>query len=137
MANALYDSARGAFLRGEINWLVDSFSAVLIDTSIYNVNLATDATLDSIAPTAINATGAQPLLTKVVTTVGAADADNVTFTAVSGSQIQAIVIYKDTGASNTSQLVAYIDTATGLPITPNTGDIIVTWDDGTNKIFRL
>jgi len=137
MANALYDSARGAFLRGEINWLVDSFSAVLIDTSIYNVNLATDATLDSIAPTAINATGAQPLLTKVVTTVGAADAANVTFTAVSGSQIQAIVIYKDTGASNTSQLVAYIDTATGLPITPNTGDIIVTWDDGTNKIFRL
>jgi len=24
-----------------------------------------------------------------------------------------------------------------LPITPNGGDIIVTWDNGINKIFRL
>ena len=36
-----------------------------------------------------------------------------------------------------SERNAYIDTATGLPITPNGGDIIVTWDNGINKIFRL
>ena len=33
-----------------------------------------------------------------------------------------IVIYKDTGTEATSPLLAMIDTATGLPITPNGGD---------------
>ena len=47
------------------------------------------------------------------------------------------MIYVDTGTEATSPLIAYIDTATGLPITPNGGDIIVTWDNGTNKIFKV
>ena len=34
-------------------------------------------------------------------------------------------------------LVAYIDGATGLPVTPNTGDIGIAWDSGANKIFKL
>ncbi|MNC44515.1 hypothetical protein D3C75_934250 [compost metagenome] len=61
----------------------------------------------------------------------------MTFTAVTGASIEAIVIYADTGTESTSPLIAFIDTATGLPITPNGGDIIVTWDNGTNKIFKV
>lgn len=61
----------------------------------------------------------------------------MTFTSVSGASIEAIIIYKDTGTESTSPLIAFIDTATGLPITPNGGDIIVTWDNGTNKIFKV
>jgi len=34
-------------------------------------------------------------------------------------------------------LIAFIDTATNLPVTPNGGDIIVAWDNGANKIFKL
>jgi hypothetical protein len=34
-------------------------------------------------------------------------------------------------------LIAYIDTATGLPVTPGGGDIDITWDNGSNKIFKL
>ena len=71
------------------------------------------------------------------TTGGAADANDVTFTSVTGASIDAIVLYKDTGTDSTSPLIAFIDTATGLPITPNGGDIIVTWDNGANKIFKL
>ena len=48
-----------------------------------------------------------------------------------------LVIYRDTGVEGTSALIAYIDAATGLPITPNGGDIIVAWDNGANKIFKL
>ena len=59
------------------------------------------------------------------------------FTSVTGASIEAIVLYKDTGTDSTSPLIAFIDTATGLPITPNGGDIIVTWDNGANKIFKL
>jgi hypothetical protein len=45
--------------------------------------------------------------------------------------------YKDTGTESTSLLIFYIDTATGLPCTPNGGNITVAWDSGANKIFKL
>ena len=54
-------------------------------------------------------------LTTKSTTSGIADADNVTFTAVTGDPSETIVIYKDTTNASTSPLIAYIDTATGLP----------------------
>jgi hypothetical protein len=58
-------------------------------------------------------------------------------TAVSGSQITQFVIYRDTGTESTSQLIAYFDTATNLPIQPNGGDITVQWDTGSSKIYKL
>ena len=56
---------------------------------------------------------------------------------MTGDPSEALLIYKDTGTEATSPLIAYIDTATGLPVTPNGGNITVTWDNGTNKIFKL
>jgi hypothetical protein len=47
------------------------------------------------------------------------------------------VVYRDTGTEATSQLVAYFDVATNLPITPNGGDISITWSNDTNRIFKL
>ena len=44
---------------------------------------------------------------------------------------------KDTGTSGTSPLIAIFDVATGLPVTPNGGDISLAFDDGSDKIFRL
>jgi hypothetical protein len=71
------------------------------------------------------------------TTGGVFDAADVTITTVSGDQFEYIIIYKDTGTASTSNLIACIDTATGLPCTPNGGDITITWDNGANKIFAL
>jgi hypothetical protein len=48
-----------------------------------------------------------------------------------------LVIYQDTGVEGTSRLIGYYDVATGLPITPNGGDVTVTLDNGANKIFAL
>ena len=73
----------------------------------------------------------------MTTTAGVADAADITFTTVTGDESEALVIYKHTGTDGTSNLIAYIDTATGLPVTPGGGDITVTWDDGANKIFKL
>jgi hypothetical protein len=56
---------------------------------------------------------------------------------VSGNAVGAFVIFKLVAADLAqSPLLLYIDQATGLPITPNSGDIILAWDNGTNKIFR-
>ena len=66
-----------------------------------------------------------------------ADAADITHTAVSGASVESIEVYKDSGVESTSRLIANIDTATGLPVTPNGGDITVAWDNGVNKIFKL
>lgn len=135
MANTLYDEARRLFLEAGINWLTDDIKAMLVDTGAYSPNFTTHQYLSDI-PTSARVT-AGVLLTNKTTTGGAADADDITFSTVSGPSIEAIVLYKDTGTESTSNLIAWLDTATGLPITPNGGDIIVTWDNGVNKIFRL
>ena len=67
---------------------------------------------------------------------GIFDGDDVVFTAVTGSQVVALVIYIDTGSSATSPLVAFIDTGvTNLPVVPNGGDITITWN--ATGIFAL
>ena len=135
MANALFDKARQRFLEGQFNWNTDTIKAVLVDTGTYTVNLSAHEFLSDIGTGArITTSGA---FTGKATVGGAADANDVTFTSVTGASIEAIVLYKDTGTDATSPLIAFIDTATGLPITPNGGDIIVTWDNGANKIFKL
>lgn len=135
MANALYDKGRQGFLEGSIDWDTDVIKAVLIDTADYTVNLATHQFLSDIPVAARVATSAA--LTGKTVASGVADAANPTLPAVTGDPAEALVIYQDTGAEGTSRLIAYIDTATGLPVTPNGGDINVAWDDGANKIFKL
>lgn len=138
MANALYDYAREAFLKGEIDWMNDTIKCLLVDTEVYTPNLANHKFLSDIN-TSARVTGQTGVtLEGKATTGGAADANDVTFSNVSGSTIEAIVLYKESGGSaETSPLIAYMDVATGLPITPNGGDIIVSWDNGVNKIFKL
>ena len=64
-------------------------------------------------------------------------ATSTTFSAVSGNSAEAIVIWIDTGLATSSPLVAYLDTGvSGLPVTPNSGDIIINWDT-VNGIFAL
>jgi len=57
------------------------------------------------------------------------------FTAVSGASVEALVFYKDTGTPSTSNLICFFDTATGLPLTPNGGDVNVTFN--ASGIFKI
>ena len=52
-------------------------------------------------------------------------------------QVRAQEIIIATGTEATKDLIAFIDTATGLPCTPNGGNINVVWDSGANRIFKL
>lgn len=135
MANTLYDFARQRFLEAQLNWMTDTIKVLLVDTGAYTPQTSVHQYLSDI-PTSARIAGPITLTAKA-TTGGAADGADVTFPSVTGASIEAIVIYTDTGTESTSPLIAYIDTATGLPITPNGGDIIVTWDNGTNKIFKV
>ena len=135
MANALYDKGREGFLGGDISWDDDNIKVVLVDGDDYTVNLATHTFLSDIPVEGRVATSGA--LTGKTITAGIADANDVTIPTVTGDQFEIIVLYKDTGSAATSRLIAYIDTATGLPFTPSGGDIMIKWSDDTNKIFKL
>lgn len=151
--------------------------------------------------------GTKTNLASLTATSGVADAADVTFTSVTGSAVQAILLFKDTGTASTSRVIGLITgkfivtadatlsagtalvveplqagiasgtvlafhtgqsatlsapanagdrvltvssttvtsgaralapaTGSGLPVTPNGGNIIVAWDNGVNKIFKL
>jgi hypothetical protein len=135
MANSLYGKGREGFLDGSIDWDTDTIKVVLVDAADYTVSIDVDDNLDDVPAGARVATSGA-LASKTVT-LGVADAADFTFSAVTGDPSEALVIYKDTGTPSTSRLIAYIDTATGLPVTPNGGDINVVWDSGANRIFKL
>lgn len=134
MANALRDTGRAGFLAGDIDWDANNIKCFLYDEGA-DAFVAGDDNLDDIIAGARIATSGN-FGTKT-TTAGVADAANVTLTAVSGASVESIEIYKDSGVESTSLLIANIDTATGLPLTPNGGDVTIAWDDGANKIFKL
>lgn len=154
--------------------------------------------------------GSKVNLTGCTITQGVADANDVTFTSVSGASVEAVMILRDTGNNSTSEAIALITgrhivtcaattaasatvipverlnagiasgqalafsngaTATlssaaaagdrtitvsalaatitagsralanangsGLPVTPNGGNLVITWDNGPSKIFKL
>lgn len=135
MANALYDAGREGFLAGDIDWDANDIRIILIDEADDTIDLAVDNFLDDRAGAARVATSTA--LASKTTTAGVADAADKTFTAVTGDQAESIDGYKHTGTESTSNLIFNIDTATGLPVTPNGGDITVVFDSGANKIFRL
>ena len=135
MANALYGKGREAFLNGSIDWETDDIRIFLIDTTHYNVDIDVHWNTDSI-PSAAVVRASDALASKTVA-LGVADAADITFYVVTGDTCEAIIIYKYTGIGNTALLIAYIDSATGLPVTPNGGDIVCQWNSGANKIFKL
>lgn len=136
MANALYPIWKEQLLQGGSNTsLTGNVKVTLIDAADYTYSAAHDF-YDDVAAAARVATSGN-LASKTFTN-GVFDAADITFTAVSGDQSEALLIWIDTGVESTSRLVAYIDTGvTGLPVTPSGGDITVQWDNGSNKIFAL
>ena len=136
MANTLYDSGRTLML-SSFDWAATPIDIYLVKTqgtNPYTVNSSTHDNIDDV-PVASRIAGPIALGSKTVVN-GAADAADVTFPTVIGDTAQALILCKHTGADATDTLIAYIDTATGLPITPNGGDIIIVWDNGTNRIFK-
>lgn len=119
MANVLYPKAKQGFIGGDLALDTDNIKAVLVDTATYTYS-ATHEFLSDIPSGERVATSTN--LTGKTITDGTFDSDNIVLLAVTGDPSEAIVLYQDSGVEGTSRLIAYIDTATGLPVTP----------DGTN-----
>ena len=134
MANAIYPKYKETILGAatNTNLLTGTVKVALVDTGVYTYSAAHQF-LTSLTGTVGTA---QTIGATKSVTDGVFDGGDVTFSLVSGNTVEALVIYVDTGSAATSPLVAYIDTGvTGLPVTPNGGDISITWN--ASGIFAL
>jgi len=139
MSNFLYGKFKESLLsqNPSVDLDTDTIKVALVSSAYSPVTAATgDQFFSSVAGVIATAT-----LTGKSITGGVFDATDVTFTSVtSTAQVQRLVLYKEiaTAANSTWPLIAVIGSATsGLPVTPNGGDITVSWDNGSSKIFAL
>lgn len=138
MANAIYDLWKQEILKGTSNNLLNSADgttgvfAVLIDAGTYTFSQAHQfySSLSGIV-------GTEQEITSKTQTAGVFDGSDVTFPSVTGATAEAIVLFrKNAGANTTWPLIAYIDTGvTNLPVTPNGGNIAITWN--ASGIFKI
>lgn len=132
MANAVYPTYKGFILTASANISLDQNTVndgpyvSLIDLGVYTYDGAHDFYNDI---TGVIGTTQRITAPTVAAASGTFDGADVTFTEVSGASVEAIVIYRhNSGANTTWKLVLFEDTGvTGLPVTPNGGDITITW----------
>jgi len=139
MANGLFVSFRNGVLGSHATYVdldADTIKIGLFDHGVDTPVLATDDFYNDINTALVGSLSAA-LTAKTIGTVAAGvfDSNDVTFTAVSGSSAESVVELKDTGTTSTSNLIAFWDTATGLPVTPTGGDITVTFSASGHFTF--
>jgi hypothetical protein len=126
---------------GLIRWADDTIRLQLVDANVYSANVRDHDFLDDVTGLIGSSVALTNKTTNHTTSAlyygGVADADNSVVSAVSGASVEALIIYKDTGTAATSPLILYLDTATGLPFTPNSGDVTISWDNGNSRIFKI
>lgn len=125
MANKVYPLYKQALIQGITSAaLTGTLKVALVDTGVYTYSDGHEF-LTSLTGVVGNA---QTLTTKTYAS-GVLDAADVSFLAVTGATVEALVLFLDTGDAATSRLVAYFDTGvTGLPVTPNGGNIPIVWN---------
>ncbi len=133
MANSLFNPGREGFLDGSIDWDTGDIRAMLVK-STYTYD-GTDKFLSDLGSVD---NGRSAALSSKTVTDGIADAADTTITATSAVACNAIILFQHTGSDATARVICYIDTATGLPVTPAASGVLnIAWDNTTNKIFKL
>jgi len=138
MANAVYPLYKQELLKSTALYNLSGTEGTngvycaLVDTGTYTYSAAHDFYNDLSGVVGTD----QEILTKTQVN-GTFDGTDLTYTSVSGNSVEALVLYrKNSGANTTWALVLYEDTSvTGLPVTPNGGNITVTWN--ASGIFTI
>lgn len=143
MANALYDAAKESFITAGIAMNSETIRMMIVDGADYTPLLATHDFFDD-----VNATATAPIgnsggntradgtaLGTKTTAAGVFDAVDTTLTSVTGDICEYVLLFSDVSTDANSDVIVLFDTMTGLPVTPNGGDITVAWNG--SGIFAL
>lgn len=126
MANALYPSYLELRLGAGLNLSSLTIKAALVDTGV----VAYSAAHANYSDISAGVVGTPITLAGKTITGGVFDSStNPSFTGlVAAPSIEAIAIYYDSGVAATSTLIAWIDSATGLPVAAGATQADITWD---------
>lgn len=117
---------------GGINFAADALKVRLLPASY-----AYDASHEFLSDVSAGIGADQALANKTIAG-GVFDADDAPFGALAaGSDIGAVLIYKDTGNPATSPLLILFTDTVGLPYTTNGANYTQQWSNAPAKIFRL
>ncbi|MFN3626748.1 MAG: hypothetical protein ACK4S3_02580 [Parvibaculum sp.] len=130
MANAVYPKYKQSLLNGDTNTALTGSGTTGLYVALVDTGTYTYSSSHQFYSDISGVVGTDQEIGSVTLTNGLIDGADVTFSSVSGSSAEALVLYrKNAGANTTWRLVAYIDTGvTGLPVTPNGGNIGITWN---------
>lgn len=134
--NEWLDSMLGEWTHSAIDLNSDNIDASLLDSADSGVITASFVDYDEVdTPTVLASTdlpSISSIVDGVVTLSGA-----LTFSSVAaGDEIDYLTVWKNSGTPATSPLILTWDNAsTGIPVTPNGGDIVATWT--TNILVTL
>lgn len=139
MANALFDAAKELMLSSGMLLSTNNIKLVGMDHTDDTPNVSTDNFLDDLLAGGRVFTSGN-LASKTIT-AGVFDAADLApaAAAVTGDGVDSLTFYNDTPATEaTKPLLIYVDSATGLPTSAfSAQDVNVTFDAGTNKIFKV
>lgn len=124
MASQLYPKGKAHILglSTKVDLVADTIKAMLVHSATTAYGSSNEFVGDLTAGGIVARSGA--LAGKTVTS-GTFDANDVTLTAVTGSSVDAVVVYKDTGADASSPVIGWFDVSS---LTPNGSDITIVWN---------
>ena len=148
MANAIFDPGREGILDATISIPVAVFKVIPVRSYTFSAahKFLSDATTAG-AVLAVTQALSPTLATKTFTSgvFGAANLTPAYAAMTAGAAVPALLIVQSSAvtggadvAATAARLVAYLDTGTLLPFTPNGGDVNIAWDNtAATKIFKL
>lgn len=124
MANALYNTFKEGILGNTAFDLdTDIIKASLVDAADYTYSAAHDEYSGGARDVPLVAIVAEsPTLTGPTVALGVFDTNNFTWTAVTGDVSEDVIVWDDT-LTNDRLMIFYDTGMTGMPVTPNGGDI--------------
>jgi hypothetical protein len=134
VASFFYGKGAQHWAAGDVAWASNTIKVALVATG-YSPSANSDE-FYSVAVSGGNIVSAGVALSSKTNVLGLLSAANTTWTSVSGSQVTQLVIYVDGTPGSTDYLLLNLNTGTNLPVTPNGGNIVASYDV-TNGIGTL
>lgn len=134
MANTVQNAIRNGVWNSGLPDLTSlTIKAMFVDNADDTVAAADDFIDDVLSAARVPAIASCPALaskTNGSVGVGVFDAADTTFTSLTGDASEQLILFEDSGVEATSDIICFWDTATGLPLTPNGGNVTVVWAAG-------
>lgn len=134
MANTVVDAIRNGVWNSGLPDLTSlTIRAMFIDNADDTVVAGDDFINDVASAARVPAIASCPALaskTNGVVGVGIFDAADTVFSSLSGDASEQLILFEDSGVEATSDIFCFWDTATGLPLTPNGGNVTAAWAAG-------